>query len=173
MYMPGMIQVQKDLASALLNHVNPYSGRAYKNDPGIIALELHNESSMNTPWGNGKFNTYIASSTLYTKYMKPLEDLWEAWAQKKYGTVAAMNTAWSSNYNAFSDLSVPSSTEANTMNVQKYKDWIDFMYSVEKNYNENMYNYYRNTIGVTTLIYDTQADYNVPWVHEKMETNMI
>ena len=38
-----VLQKQERYFTQLLNHVNPYTGLAYKNDPDIIALEINNE----------------------------------------------------------------------------------------------------------------------------------
>lgn len=51
-----IIEKQIRYFTQLLNHVNPYTGIAYKNDPDIIALEINNEPTHD----NGKIaTTYI------------------------------------------------------------------------------------------------------------------
>lgn len=40
-----MIELQKEYAKKLLNHVNPYTGIAYREDPAIMTVELANEDS--------------------------------------------------------------------------------------------------------------------------------
>lgn len=40
---PAAIKAQQNYLFQLLNHVNPYTGLAYKNDPNIIAFEISNE----------------------------------------------------------------------------------------------------------------------------------
>lgn len=40
---PGAIKAQQNYLFQFLNHVNPYTGLAYKNDPNILAFEISNE----------------------------------------------------------------------------------------------------------------------------------
>lgn len=50
LYDPRLIQLQKGLAASLANHVNPYTGLAYKNDPAVASWELTNENSLFQGW---------------------------------------------------------------------------------------------------------------------------
>ncbi|MGK7389667.1 MAG: cellulase family glycosylhydrolase [Candidatus Cyclobacteriaceae bacterium M2_1C_046] len=40
---PACIEAQQNYLKQFLNHVNPYTGVAYKNDPDVIAIEVSNE----------------------------------------------------------------------------------------------------------------------------------
>lgn len=40
---PEAIKAQQNFLYQFINHVNPYTGKAYKNDPNIIAFEISNE----------------------------------------------------------------------------------------------------------------------------------
>lgn len=46
MFDPRLIELQKDYDRLILEHVNPYTGLAYKDDPAIAMLEIVNESSV-------------------------------------------------------------------------------------------------------------------------------
>ena len=43
---PRMIELQKEYASQLWNHVNPYTGIAYKDDPVFVLTEITNECDL-------------------------------------------------------------------------------------------------------------------------------
>ncbi|MFN8445786.1 MAG: carbohydrate binding domain-containing protein [Caldilineaceae bacterium] len=43
---PVMLSLQKEYAATLLNHVNPYTGLAYKKDPVFYSTETNNENSL-------------------------------------------------------------------------------------------------------------------------------
>lgn len=47
---PVMIALQRQYAAQLLNHVNPYTGLAYKDDPVILFTEITNEDTLFTSW---------------------------------------------------------------------------------------------------------------------------
>jgi len=47
---PRMIELQKKFHKEILEHVNPYTGLAYKDDPCISMMELANENSIIHSW---------------------------------------------------------------------------------------------------------------------------
>jgi len=49
---PRVQQLMKGFNAAYLNHVNRYTGLAYKNDPGIIGLLITNENDVTDHFGN-------------------------------------------------------------------------------------------------------------------------
>ena len=61
----GAKQDFRDFISFIVNHVNPYTGLAYKNDPTIMAWELANEPRgyQNTT----NFNTWLDDTAAYIK----------------------------------------------------------------------------------------------------------
>ena len=51
---PRIIELQRDYAKALLTHVNPYTGKAYRDEPAIAIVEFVNENSIVEAWMNGR-----------------------------------------------------------------------------------------------------------------------
>lgn len=43
---PWLIELQKEFCTQIWNHVNPYTGLAYKNDPAIVLTEITNECDL-------------------------------------------------------------------------------------------------------------------------------
>lgn len=80
----------KDYARQLLNHVNPHTGRAYKDEPGIAVVEINNENCLIlNPWW---------METLPEPFAGELRGLWETWAKTKYqGDIAKLQAAWGLN----------------------------------------------------------------------------
>ena len=88
---PRMIALQKEYARELLTHVNPYTHRAYTDDPGVLNVEITNEDSLvGDPWaqkGNGL-------ADLPQPFEGELQTLWNRWLSRKYPNTPALRTAW-------------------------------------------------------------------------------
>ncbi len=89
LYMPGMIQRQKDFANALLGHANPYTGATYAADPCVAFVEINNENGLIRAWRDGLFNRDINSS-----YFTELASQWNTWLSSKYADTTALTAAW-------------------------------------------------------------------------------
>lgn len=90
----------------LLEHVNPYTGVALKDEPQVVIFELRNEASF-------QFLMEVSAqgSTIPQEFIGPFQK----WLQKRYGTFEALKTAWASDpilakktLVDFSDLPFPS-----------------------------------------------------------------
>lgn len=83
-----MIEYQKKYAKDLLQHVNPYTGKAYVDDPGVAVVEINNENSVVASWSWGELDDLPES------YAAEFQKLWNAWLLKKYGSTAELRKAW-------------------------------------------------------------------------------
>lgn len=83
-----MIELQKKYAKDLLTHVNPYTGKAYVDDPGVAIVEINNENSVVASWAWGDLDK------LPEPYATELRDLWNKWLQNKYKTTEALRDGW-------------------------------------------------------------------------------
>lgn len=74
---------------ALLNHVNPYTGLAYKDDPALAILEFQNES-------NVFFFTLnvLSDPGMVPGQSRQIRQRWFEFVKQKYGTQAATARAW-------------------------------------------------------------------------------
>jgi len=158
-YLPALIQSQKNFASSLLNHVNPYTGKAYKNDPGVVAIEINNENSLSHRWANGTIDKYLTDPVLFPKYGAPLETLWRNWAQAKYGSAAAAASAWGTSLASFANLKAPQKASQASMSARLFSDWAQFTGETEGAYMKDMHDYLKDTVGVTSLVMGTQSHY--------------
>lgn len=62
-----LIELEKDYAKQLLTHVNPYTKRAYVDEPGVAIVEIVNEDTIGIGWNSGN------------AYDQELTDLFNAW----------------------------------------------------------------------------------------------
>lgn len=85
-FMPEMIQALKDYSRVLLNHVNPHTGLAYKDDPAVAILEISNEDSLLlNPW-------WIEKLTGNAK--DELTRQWNGWLRSHYASTKSLQAAW-------------------------------------------------------------------------------
>lgn len=89
-----LIALQKEYAQQLMTHVNPYTGLSMPNDPVVAMVELTNENSLYRFWREGKLRTFAAGGTLMVRHAALLDSMWHAYLTGKYGTTAALASAW-------------------------------------------------------------------------------
>ena len=65
-----LIELEKDYARQLLTHVNPYTKKAYVDEPGVAIVEIVNEEGIYVGWNSRD------------AYDQELTDLYNAWLQK-------------------------------------------------------------------------------------------
>jgi len=84
---PRLIELQQEYARKfLVEHINPFTNLSYANDPAVAMLEIYDE--------NGLFIRRGDWPTLREPYKTELTASWNLWLQKKYGSTAALRTAW-------------------------------------------------------------------------------
>ena len=86
---PPFIAAFKDYARQLLEHVNPHTGRAYKDEPGIAIIEMNNENTLVlNPWWMAKLEEPFAGElrALFVKHL-----------QKKYPSIEKLREVWGLN----------------------------------------------------------------------------
>jgi hypothetical protein len=65
-----LIELEKDYAKQLLTHVNPYTNRAYVDEPGMAIVEMVNEDAIYVGWSS------------YGPYGQELDDIYNAWLKQ-------------------------------------------------------------------------------------------
>lgn len=68
---PKLIHLQREFSRMLFEHVNPYTGLAYKDDPAIVLMEFANE------------NDLFSQSVELEPYRSRLEEEFRAWARER------------------------------------------------------------------------------------------
>ncbi len=90
-FTPALVQAQKDYAQEMLEHVNPYRGLSYADDPAIAFVEITNEDSF-FMWG--------AEDTLRnlpSYYADILQQMYNDWLGNEYGDSNNLREYWNSN----------------------------------------------------------------------------
>ncbi|MGA2498698.1 MAG: hypothetical protein ABSH20_13215, partial [Tepidisphaeraceae bacterium] len=61
-----IIELQKQYATALLTHVNPYTGKAYRDEPAVALVEFVNENSLTEAWVQGRLQGKLTAPSSET-----------------------------------------------------------------------------------------------------------
>lgn len=86
---PPFIEMFRSYARQLLEHVNPHTGRAYKDEPGVAVIEMNNENSIVlNPWWLGALPEPFAGElrALFVKHLRG-----------KYPDTGSLRAAWGVN----------------------------------------------------------------------------
>jgi hypothetical protein len=116
---------QWQYASLLLNHVNPYTGLAYKDDPALAVVEARNEDSVffHNPLGEA-----FVRGQSHPHHAARLRQMWQRWVKTRYGNDQALANAWGTGLRAAAtqngDGSVRSRPDSvNETNMYMYAAW--------------------------------------------------
>ena len=88
-YYRPLIDANKKYAKDLLEHVNPYTGNAYKDEPAVAMIEINNENSIVCMWGG-----WGGLDQIRDPFLAELRKLWNAWLIEKYKDDAGLRKAW-------------------------------------------------------------------------------
>ena len=125
MFDRNMIELQKEYAANLFNHVNPYTGLAYKDDPAVMLVEIYAECDL--------FNKPNIIYTNHPYYNRKFRELFRDWLAKK-----GLEYDW----------------ENCELNLNDDQILVDFKMEVSKQYFHEMYTFLRE-LGVKIPINGT------------------
>lgn len=157
---PKLIELQQEYARKLMrDHVNPYTGLSYADDPTVVLLEIYDE--------NGLFMRRGLWRTMPQPYADRFKALWNEWLKTKYPSTEALKAAWTddSGKSALFDnekledgtVEVPSMTwTPNQVPVAdrpysalaRRNDGARFAYEIHRRYFRQMKAFLRNEVGV-------------------------
>ncbi|TFG66634.1 MAG: hypothetical protein E4H27_09765, partial [Anaerolineales bacterium] len=166
---PQLIFLQKEYAHQLLDHVNPFTGNRYADEPVIGLIEMVNENSLLESWVAGRLlgEQRKPGSTwcdIPPAYAEDLTVMWNVWLTQKYRNRAVLELAWDGD---LSDYENPlqhsvrrlSPDEFQTAAHGRFHDEVMFYGELEKNYFDELMVYLRGTIGVNQVVVGT-SDHN-------------
>lgn len=87
---PQAMNVWQTGVKKLLEHVNPYLGLAYKDNPQVISVNFRNEPSI----GVELYGNVLKNDTRAADLIKPVMDSWRRWLKEKYQTTDRLRQAW-------------------------------------------------------------------------------
>ncbi|MGM0444083.1 MAG: carbohydrate binding domain-containing protein [Fibrobacterota bacterium] len=129
-FSPELIRLQKEYGKQLFNHVNPYTKKAYRDDPALALYEFINETTLYTQF----------SQNLITGiYKEQVDSLWE-----DFGGKAGRRTEFTLNWegtNIFGILQAANPDSDIQQSIAFYKH-------LEEKYYRDMDDYFKDTLGV-------------------------
>ncbi len=88
-YYRPFIDANKKYARDLLEHVNPYTKTAYKDEPAVAMVEINNENSILCMWGG-----WGGLDKIEDPFLGVLQREWNDWLKAKYEDDAGLRKAW-------------------------------------------------------------------------------
>ncbi len=148
--------ILKKFIKDLLTHTNPYTKKAYKDEPSLVLSAILNEQS-----------TFFFSPDIYPDYyQKLLRDKWNLWLLSKYKTEKNLLNLWKVNgekspleenenlnkksielYNVWSELLNPKPYQ-----IKRAKDQTKFLYEIQHSFFLEMKNLINKEIGAKVLV---------------------
>lgn len=144
MFDPRMIELQKDYATKLLTHKNPYTGLRYADDPALAIVEITNENSL--------FYLHFGG-LLLPPYWEDVRRLWNQWLVKQYGPREQLKQAWTNSQGvcALKDEEDPEAGTVAFPNKNLYDDLREEPYDGDKSP--------ARMNSITRFLYETQVAY--------------
>ncbi|KPL25438.1 MAG: hypothetical protein AMJ75_00895 [Phycisphaerae bacterium SM1_79] len=116
-------------ASLLLNHVNPYTGLAYKDDPALAIVETRNEDSVffHNPLGDD-----FVRGLAYPNHGARLKLMWQQWVKSRYGNDIALARSWGTGLKTTTIYNGDGSVRSRPDSVNETKMYIYAAWEMEK-----------------------------------------
>ncbi len=169
---PQLIALQKEYAAQLLDHVNPFTGHRYAEDPAIAIVELVNENSILESWVRGRlrgeqttpFGTW---GDIPSDYARDLDGLWNAWLCRRYADRQALRAAWQGDLRENEDAIACSVRRLRpedfaAASAGRFQDEATFYSGLERGFFQGMADYMRGKLGCRQVIVGT-SDHGHGW----------
>ncbi len=166
---PQLTLLQKEYARQMLDHVNPFTGNRYAEEPAIAIIELVNENSILESWvcnrlrgeQTGPFGTW---GDIPPAYGSDLDRLWNNWLAGRYLTREELSDAWDDDLRDYEDPRQGSvrrlrPEDLKTASKGRFRDEASFYAGIERDFFQDMAGYLRGELGARQIILGT-SDHN-------------
>jgi hypothetical protein len=166
---PRLIELQKEYASQILGHVNPFTGTRYAHEPAVALVELVNENSLLESWLSDRLRgeqTRPAGTwtDIPPLYAAELDRRWNSHLKERYSDRPALSAAWQGDIRSSEDPwqgSVRRLRRADfpTASHERFAEESEFYAAIERAYFDEMVCYLQEEIGVRQIILGS-SDHN-------------
>ena len=142
-----LIELEKDYARRLLTHVNPYTKKAYVDDPGVAIVEIVNEGAIGIGWSGNK------------AYDDELTDLFNTWLLKNVNVEKLAEFRKEAGVGPDQPIPRLKGPALRTATKERYYTECKFFSDLESGFFQEMGSYLSNTLGVKCALIAT-ADHS-------------
>src|SRR5262249_14002645 len=145
---PRLIELQKEYARKLLTHVNPYTRKAYRDEPAIAIVEILNE--------NGLYLGFRAPTPYYDE---ELTAVYNSWLQKNRSPEQLKRLRKIASVPEGDPIPRLKGQEPSSAPKERYEAEMAFVMETESRFYEDMSGYLKKELGVKAPITGT-ADHS-------------
>lgn len=169
---PQLIRLQKEYAAQLLDHVNPFTGHRYAEEPAVALVELVNENSILESWTRGRlrgkqqtpFGTW---GDIPPAYAVDLDRIWNKWLAQRYPQRVDLVAAWAGDLADDEDAARGSVRRLQpedfaAASIARFRAEAGFFVELERRFFAEMAAFLRDEVGVRQPILGT-SDHNHGW----------
>lgn len=153
-----LIELQKEFARQLLTHVNPYTGRAYKDEPAVAVVEIVNENSLVAAWVSGRLLGRTSSppksiwSDIPPSYGRKLTEKYNSWLRQNLGPADLLALAAEAGVQPGAPIPRLAPAEFKAASEFRFATEARFIMHTERQFYLGMYRYLKDELGVKSLI---------------------
>ena len=143
-----LIELQKEYASQLLTHNNPYTKLEYRNEPAVAIVELANENAL-----------YVGFRAPTPAYEKELSELYNEWLSGRLNPVELAKFRAATGAQGEELVPRLTSREIAAAPPERFSIEVEFFIEVERRYFREMESYLKNSLKVRVPVIAT-ADHS-------------
>ena len=145
---PRLIELQKEYASQLLTHYNPYTKLEYRNEPAVAIVELANENAL-----------YVGFHAPTPAYEKELLELYNDWLRHRLNSTELAKLRAITGAQGEELVPRLTSREIATAPPERFHTEVEFFIEMERRYFREMESYLKNSLKVRAPVIGT-ADHS-------------
>ncbi len=160
-----LIELQKEYATQLLTHVNPYTKTTYANEPAVPVVEIVNENSLVEAWFSGRLlgnHTGGPGGTWQDTtrhYADLLTEKYNAWLKKRLNASQLDTLRRIAGVGAADLVPRLAPDEFSDAPDRRFHTEAAFYMHVEDTFFQSIYNHLKKTVGTRSLVVGT-SDHN-------------
>ncbi|MBD3268282.1 hypothetical protein GF373_16575 [bacterium] len=160
-----LIELQKEFATQLLTHYNPYTKSKYTQEPAVMIVEIVNENSLVEYWRNGRLlgkNKEKNPGTwtdIPPSYAADLTRQYNAWLKKNLSAENLKQMRKEANAAKGENIPRLAPSQFNNASNLRYRTEAEFYLYVEERFLTGMYDFLKNELNVKAHIVGS-SDHN-------------